>query len=88
MFPMTFLWQKAVKCLVLVKSVHYGNFPIGGNKMSWGRDAFPRLQEACMGWEWPCLEAGLARGDWKREKEGQGMISAFPGQSLGHMATQ
>lgn len=32
------------------------------------------------------MENGLVGGDWKREKEEQWMISAFPGQGLGCMA--
>lgn len=37
--------------------------------------------------QWPCQEGGLGWGDWQREKGEQGMISAFPGQSLGRTAT-
>lgn len=34
MFLLTFLWWKAEHGLVLMKPIHYGNFLIGGSKMS------------------------------------------------------
>lgn len=46
---MTFPGQKAVNCLVLMKSVHDGSLTTGGNKMSWGRDAFPNLHRSLHG---------------------------------------
>lgn len=49
---------------------------------------FPICTKVFMGRQWPCVEDPLVRGDWERVKEEQGMISAFPGQSLGHMAAQ
>ena len=49
---------------------------------------FPIGMEACLGWQWPCLENGLVGGDWQREKKEKGMSSAFPGQGLGCMQHQ